>query len=158
MASSIPIDNPVPAPVKEPVPAFEEKSKDVVYARSDTEADHHEYPTEEELHTLRRVADKIPWKVYTLAFVELCERFSYYGTTVVCESCPLPQSIIMRTPLICKSHQLHPTASPSWIQDGCWIHRWPVWCLEQGPASLHRNWNFQPVLGLSHASLWCLCG
>ncbi|KUJ06681.1 Ptr2 peptide transporter [Mollisia scopiformis] len=42
-----------------------------------------EYPTEEELHTLRRVADHIPWKVYTLAFVELCERFSYYGTTVV---------------------------------------------------------------------------
>jgi hypothetical protein len=42
-------------------------------------------PTEEELHTLRRVADKIPWHVYTLAFVELCERFSYYGATVVCK-------------------------------------------------------------------------
>lgn len=44
-----------------------------------------EFPTEEELHTLRRVADHIPWKVYTLAFVELCERFSYYGSTVVCK-------------------------------------------------------------------------
>ncbi len=44
-----------------------------------------EFPTEEELHTLRRVADKIPWMVYTIAFVELCERFSYYGTTVVCK-------------------------------------------------------------------------
>lgn len=44
-----------------------------------------EYPTEEELHTLRRVAGRIPWKAYTLAFVELCERFSYYGTTVVCK-------------------------------------------------------------------------
>ncbi|KAH8649673.1 Ptr2 peptide transporter [Tricladium varicosporioides] len=42
-----------------------------------------EYPTEEEFHTLRRVSDKIPWKVYTIAFIELCERFSYYGTTVV---------------------------------------------------------------------------
>lgn len=40
-------------------------------------------PTEEELHSLRRVPDKIPWRVYTLAFVELCERFSYFGTTVV---------------------------------------------------------------------------
>ncbi|ERF72052.1 hypothetical protein EPUS_04970 [Endocarpon pusillum Z07020] len=40
-------------------------------------------PTVEELHTLRRVRDHIPWKVYTVAFVELCERFSYYGTTVV---------------------------------------------------------------------------
>lgn len=41
-------------------------------------------PTIEELHTLRRVRDHIPWKAYTIAFVELCERFSYYGTTVVC--------------------------------------------------------------------------
>jgi len=45
-----------------------------------------ELPTEEELHTLRRVSDSIPWRVYTIAFVELCERFSYYGTTVVCKS------------------------------------------------------------------------
>ena len=42
-------------------------------------------PTVEELHELRRVPDKIPWSAYTVAFVELCERFSYYGTTVVCE-------------------------------------------------------------------------
>jgi proton-dependent oligopeptide transporter, POT family len=39
--------------------------------------------TEEELHTLRRVSGKIPWQAFTIAFVELCERFSYYGTTVV---------------------------------------------------------------------------
>jgi proton-dependent oligopeptide transporter, POT family len=45
-----------------------------------------EWPTEEELHTLRRVADRIPWKAFALAFVEMCERFSYYGTTVVCKS------------------------------------------------------------------------
>lgn len=44
-------------------------------------------PTEDELHgpnKLRRVAAPIPWSVYTVAFVELCERFSYYGTQVVC--------------------------------------------------------------------------
>ncbi|EXJ87585.1 POT family proton-dependent oligopeptide transporter [Capronia epimyces CBS 606.96] len=40
-------------------------------------------PTEEELDTLPRVADKIPWRVYTVAFVELCERFSYYGTQIL---------------------------------------------------------------------------
>lgn len=40
-------------------------------------------PTEEELLTLRRVSGKIPWAAYTVAFVELCERFSYYGTTAV---------------------------------------------------------------------------
>ncbi|KAJ6263709.1 hypothetical protein Dda_2278 [Drechslerella dactyloides] len=40
-------------------------------------------PTEEDLRTLRRVAGKVPWTAYSIAFVELCERFSYYGTTQV---------------------------------------------------------------------------
>ncbi|EEP79081.1 conserved hypothetical protein [Uncinocarpus reesii 1704] len=39
-----------------------------------------EMPTDEEMLTLRRVADKIPWITFSIAFVELCERFSYYGT------------------------------------------------------------------------------
>ncbi|KAJ6089283.1 hypothetical protein N7467_004499 [Penicillium canescens] len=42
-----------------------------------------EYPNEEDLRNLRRVAGKVPWPAYTIAFVELCERFSYYGTTAV---------------------------------------------------------------------------
>ncbi|KAJ5040643.1 uncharacterized protein L3040_006292 [Drepanopeziza brunnea f. sp. 'multigermtubi'] len=42
-----------------------------------------EFPTEEDLATLRRVSGQIPWSAYTIAFVELCERFSYYGTTAV---------------------------------------------------------------------------
>lgn len=41
-------------------------------------------PTDEELATLRRVAGKLPAAAYSVAFVELCERFSYYGTTAVC--------------------------------------------------------------------------
>ena len=43
-----------------------------------------DFPTEEELATLHRVADKIPIKAFTIAFVEGCERLSYYGTTAVC--------------------------------------------------------------------------
>ncbi len=78
-------EGPVPAPAP---PAFEEKSKEKTYTQ-DREEDLSvlaaEYPTEEELHTLRRVSDRIDWSVFTLAFVELCERFSYYGATVVCE-------------------------------------------------------------------------
>lgn len=50
-------------------------------------ADGFETPTEEELKTLRRVSGQIPWTAYTVAFVELCERFSYYGTTAVCKYC-----------------------------------------------------------------------
>lgn len=40
-------------------------------------------PTEEELRTLPRVSGKIKWSMWTIAFVELCERFSYYGSAVL---------------------------------------------------------------------------
>lgn len=42
-----------------------------------------DYPTQEEMKTLRRVRGRIPLKAFTIAFIELCERFSYYGTTVL---------------------------------------------------------------------------
>lgn len=61
----------------------------VAAQRRDSEYDN--IPTEADLHgptALRRVAAPIPWSVYTVAFVELCERFSYYGTQVVCKSHP----------------------------------------------------------------------
>jgi dipeptide/tripeptide permease len=45
-----------------------------------------EEPTEEDLKTLRRVSGKIPWTIFTIAFVELCERFGYYGCQVLCTS------------------------------------------------------------------------
>ncbi|ODH41018.1 hypothetical protein ACO22_01469 [Paracoccidioides brasiliensis] len=40
-------------------------------------------PTVDEIQTLRRVPGEIPWIAYSIGFVELCERFSYYGTTIV---------------------------------------------------------------------------
>ncbi|KAJ7501461.1 peptide transporter PTR2A [Mycena galericulata] len=40
-------------------------------------------PTEEERETLRRVTDAIPWNAYLIAIVELAERFSFYGSSVV---------------------------------------------------------------------------
>lgn len=43
-----------------------------------------QYPTSDELKTLRRTHGHVPWLLYTIAFVELCERFAYYGTTIVC--------------------------------------------------------------------------
>ncbi|KAJ6016652.1 hypothetical protein N7451_000031 [Penicillium sp. IBT 35674x] len=42
-----------------------------------------EHPNEEDSRPLRRVPGKVSWITYTVAFVELCERFSYYGTTAV---------------------------------------------------------------------------
>ncbi len=43
------------------------------------------YPSPEDLKTLRRTHGHVPFLIYTVAFVELCERFAYYGTIVVCE-------------------------------------------------------------------------
>lgn len=64
------------------------------------EQDNTQVPTDEERETLRRVADAVPWNAFrksssscpcvvlrccfiVIAFVELAERFSFYGTTVV---------------------------------------------------------------------------
>ena len=44
-----------------------------------------QYPSTEDLKTLRRTHGHVPWLIYTIAFVECCERFAYYGTIVVCK-------------------------------------------------------------------------
>lgn len=41
------------------------------------------FPTEEERATLRRVSDAIPWNAYLIALIEMAERFSFYGCSVV---------------------------------------------------------------------------
>ncbi|TKX24631.1 putative peptide transporter ptr2 [Elsinoe australis] len=63
-----------------PPKPFAADEKDVT---SDTSSEIHGDVTKEDLQTLRRVSGKLTWMAYTIAFVELCERFSYYGTTVV---------------------------------------------------------------------------
>lgn len=79
-------EGPKSAHVVELPPVVEGKAveKQAAYEHDDfDEAVEGDMPTAEDFENLRRVSDKIPWKVYTIAFVELCERFSYYGTTVV---------------------------------------------------------------------------
>ncbi|TLD14614.1 hypothetical protein PspLS_10987 [Pyricularia sp. CBS 133598] len=56
--------------------------QDAIVDSSDDES-YADKPTEEELQTLRRVSGKIKWSLYTIAFAELCERFSYYGSAVL---------------------------------------------------------------------------
>ena len=64
-----------------------------------------EDPTDDELSgpgALRRVSAPIPWAVYTVAFVELCERFSYYGSAVLYTNFvnkPLPPGSTTGAPL-----------------------------------------------------------
>jgi POT family proton-dependent oligopeptide transporter len=38
-----------------------------------------EFPTDQEISTLRRVADKMPLGAFAIVTVELCERFAFYG-------------------------------------------------------------------------------
>lgn len=64
----------------------EEKRAAAIAAKSSSNDPELEYPTEEEFKTLHRVAGNVRWTAYTIAFVELCERFSYYGTAAVCMS------------------------------------------------------------------------
>lgn len=60
------------------------KTNDTATAAT-TDEELYERPTKAEERTLRRVPGKVPWIAYTIAFVELCERFSFFGTTAVCE-------------------------------------------------------------------------
>ena len=91
-------------------------------------------PTEEELATLRRIPGKIPLIAFSVAFVELCERFSFYGTTVVCK---LMISHSNSSYLMVFSCKFHPEASSTWIHDRCWILQ-TIRCFGHGPASF--NW------------------
>lgn len=75
------------APEKVPVGMDEKSVGAAVYNSSHGSLDNinRQAPTMEELTSLRRIPGKIPWIAFSIAFVELCERFSYYGTTIVCE-------------------------------------------------------------------------
>lgn len=130
---------------------FEEKGV-ISSAGSVTDSD---TPTEEELHKLHRVSGAIPWVAYTIAFVELCERFSYYGTTVVCR---LPQyrgAPCSHWSNLSSSRQLHPATDAAGVNDRC-ISRRPAGRAGDGTARIDGFDNFQRFLGLHDAYPRCL--
>ena len=59
--------------------AIMEEDEPVQPAASDIVSFEDDEPTEEELATLRKIADHLPWSAFIVALVELCERFTYYG-------------------------------------------------------------------------------
>lgn len=86
-----------------------------------------QYPSAEELQTLRRTHGPVPYLIYTIAFVELCERFAYYGTIVVCESTYYFSLSNALHHLTLTSQQLYQLAASRRIQDWiCW-YRWTGW-------------------------------
>ncbi|KAL7273533.1 peptide transporter ptr2 [Rhizina undulata] len=56
------------------VPGYAKATDDQLSLSADGEE-----PTEYELQTLRKVADRLPLSAWFIAVVELCERFAYYG-------------------------------------------------------------------------------
>jgi hypothetical protein len=117
-----------------------ETTKESIESSSETQLGEYEVPTEEELHTLRRISGQIPWTAYTVAFVELCERFSYYGTTAVCkyQSCFWLPAIAYTL----DSRQLYPTGYASRVKHGCRI-RAPIWCPWDGTTCI--DWPYHLV-------------
>jgi POT family proton-dependent oligopeptide transporter len=87
----------------------------------DDDEDWPDKPTEEELSTLRRVSGPIMWSMWTIAFVELCERFSYYGSSVLYTNFvnhPLPTGSNTGAP-VGKSHpDYDPNALPGALGQG----------------------------------------
>lgn len=146
-------------------PIYEVEEKHVL-ARSDTTNSHHvqppvefeadlegEEPTAEELRTLKRVSGKIPWMAFTIAFVELCERFGYYGCQVLCM---LSLIAVLLKSLMSLRHQLCPTEDPR--HQRCRSDhrsqsraRWPTWRAWNGTACVLWYWPVQFVLGLHNA-------
>lgn len=73
-----------PAPAKDEIETPSERSLDPI---GEKDAIGKEItPTSEELASLRHVPGSIPKVILAIAFVEMCERLSYCGTVIVCES------------------------------------------------------------------------
>lgn len=86
MPAELDHDLSVMAEARRPSIVDKDAEKAAIYGESKELSEDGSYqddPTMEEMKTLRRVSGKIPWTSYTVTFVEFCERFSYYGTTVV---------------------------------------------------------------------------
>jgi hypothetical protein len=91
-------------PVNTTGPSYYADEKGHGYESSDS--DDTDMPTEEEKHSLRKVADRLPWSAFLVALVELCERFAYYGLTGpfqvrIPPSTPPGEKPLMETQLIC---------------------------------------------------------
>ena len=119
-----------------------------------TTASDGEIPTDEELQTLRRVPDAIPWSIYTVAFIELCERFSYYGITAVFTNFIQCKLVQCRGPVQLARINTHRSrASSSWVDNWRGFWKWPSWSARPRPAYLHGTHHFQRILAIHDASV-----
>lgn len=105
----------MPTPTLEKQIAMENKEPFLTHIVESDDESMVEKPSEEDLHTLRRVPAKMPWIAFTVAFVELCERFAYYGTTAVSKF--RLSSVSKRNALTLNSGKLHPATTSGRLND-----------------------------------------
>lgn len=60
-----------------------------------------EEPTDDEKHKLRHIGEKLPVSAFLVAFVELCERFTYYGTSSPASNQPCVPTDPSQVSLVC---------------------------------------------------------
>ncbi|ODA81257.1 hypothetical protein RJ55_04221 [Drechmeria coniospora] len=114
-------------------------------------------PTDEEFLTLRRVSGKMLWSMWTIAFVELCERFSYYGSSVLYTNFinrPLPPDSTTGAPV-------HPGDLPGALGMGTkaaqglglfnvfFAYIMPIFGAWVADARLGRFWTLHIAIGIS---------
>jgi POT family proton-dependent oligopeptide transporter len=69
-------------PTELPIVGSDEKKAVSLHPSSDGYDEHEgEYPTAEEIRTLRHIGDPLPKSAFLVAVVELCERFTFYGVS-----------------------------------------------------------------------------
>ncbi|RJE23119.1 peptide transporter, partial [Aspergillus sclerotialis] len=64
---------------KEPVQQEESTNGEISSDKDDVDTPVGGEPNAREQRTLKRVGERLPWAVFLVAIIELCERFTYYG-------------------------------------------------------------------------------
>ena len=118
--------------------------------------DHLEFPTEDEMKSLRRVPDSIPLRTYcmlhsrslillaescclVIAICEMAERFSYYGCTIVFVSIMLNAHQLQlcdSQKMPCSPDELHSATASEGFND--WSRPRAAWC--SWPRSARFHW------------------
>lgn len=116
-------------------------------------------PTEEQLLTLPRVSSGIQWAIYTIAFAELCERFSYYGSAVLYTNFvqrPMPPGSVTGAPLDPTSEEIpgvlgrgQQAAQGINLFNMFWAYLMPLVGAWIADARLGRYWTIHVAIVLS---------
>ena len=87
---------------------------------------------------------KSPFPV--IAIVELAERFSFYGSSVVFVCTSVSRSLDSLLISLPMADKFHPMASPTGLTHGCRVQGWPIRCFGSRPTGFNRSHDFLSIL------------